>query len=95
MSNIEKHVLDYLKPLEQAFVEMGFRSQRVCDAESSILSFLPPSNVSLPSLIEKLDTRGISVSSPDGLLRIAPHWPNNISEHEVLLSGIQEAMETV
>ncbi|MEC7986783.1 MAG: aminotransferase class V-fold PLP-dependent enzyme [Myxococcota bacterium] len=95
VSNIEKHILDYLKPLEQAFIEMGFRSQRVCDAESSILSFLPPSHVSLPSLIEKLDTRGISLSSPDGLLRIAPHWPNNISEHEVLLSGIQEAMETV
>ena len=88
------HLGRYHDALEPAFVERGFRSCRSAraDGRSGILSFQPPSGLSAADLVTQLRARGVYASMPDGLLRLAPHFPNGLSEVETVLAALDEAL---
>jgi len=91
---ILQHAGRYLDALEPAIVARGFQSQRAREPErrSAILSFQPPDGISAGDLVVQLRERGVYASMPDGLLRLAPHFPNNLSETETVLAALDEAL---
>ena len=68
----------------------GWQSLRALDpaARSGILSFVPPAGVDATTLPDQLGRLGVSCSLPDGVLRLAPHWPNSLSEVDAVVSAI-------
>jgi len=84
----------YLDALEPAIVARGFQSQRAREPErrSAILSFEPPAGISAADLVVQLRQRGVYASMPDGLLRLAPHFPNSLSETETVVTALDEAL---
>jgi cysteine desulfurase/selenocysteine lyase len=91
---IFEHVQRYLDPLEAGLVDRGFVSLRARDpaARSGILSVLPPNPGELLGLQRELAERGIACSTPDGLLRFAPHWPNGQDEVPFVLAAVDAAL---
>ncbi|MEZ4265401.1 MAG: aminotransferase class V-fold PLP-dependent enzyme [Myxococcota bacterium] len=94
---IFEHVDRYNGALDQGLRGRGFRSLRAStpDARSGILSVFPPEGVDLIALHAALDARGIVTSTPDGLLRFAPHWPNAHAEVPQVLDAVDEAVKTL
>jgi selenocysteine lyase/cysteine desulfurase len=88
------HLGRYHDALEPGFIERGFRSCRCAtvDGRSGILSFQPPPGLSATDLVMQLRLRGVFASMPDGLLRLAPHFPNALSEIETVLAALDEAL---
>jgi len=82
---------DYIEPLliERRFVSL--RSPDV-DLRSCILSFRPPDGVDVCALFEGLEARGVRVSIPDGVLRLAPHYYNTRAHADVLVSALDEIL---
>ena len=81
IARIYDHIQRYHDALEPSLVELGFITERPgVAARSGILSVLPPPGVELSILAERLAEHGVAVSTPDGRLRFAPHWPNALSE---------------
>ena len=76
---IHAHANRYLDRLEPLLIDRGFRSLRARDPErrSCILAAAPPPGVAAPALREALARSGVVVAIPDGLVRWAPHWPND------------------
>jgi cysteine desulfurase / selenocysteine lyase len=91
---IFEHVSQYLDELERGVKARGFRSRRASEPErrSGILSFEPPPGVSAADLLLELRSRGVLASTPDGLLRFAPHFPNALSEIETVLEALDAAL---
>ena len=91
---IFEHVSRYLDRLEPGVVARDFSSRRATQAErrSGILSFRPPSGVAASDLVLELRALGVFASMPDGLLRFAPHFPNDLSEIETVLGALDEAL---
>jgi cysteine desulfurase / selenocysteine lyase len=87
---IYAHVNSYHDGLEPGLVERGFKSLRAAepDRRSGILGVIPPDGVGVVALQQALDARGIVCGIPDGVLRFAPHWPNNVDEVEQILAAI-------
>ena len=83
-ATIHAHVNDYFDRLEPALRAAGFTSLRAPDAprRSTILSFRPPPRLDFRRLGPSLAAEGVVVTTPDGLLRFAPHWPNAADEVE-------------
>ncbi len=94
VDRIHGHVQRYLDPLEAALVERGFESQRSPDParRSGTLAMLPPEGVDLLALARGLGERGIAISTPDGRLRFAPHWPNPLSEVPMVIEAVDQAL---
>jgi selenocysteine lyase/cysteine desulfurase len=94
---IFRHVGNYLDALEPAIVARGFESQRAREPErrSGILSFAPPAGISAAELVAQLRQRGVYASMPDGLLRLAPHFPNTLSETETVLAALDAALNAL
>lgn len=97
VANIHQHVNRYLDALEGELVARGFRSLRGAEAgqRSCILGALPPEGDArdAPWWSRALATRGVVTSCPDGVLRFAPHWPNDVSrEMGVVSSALDDAM---
>jgi len=92
IDKIFEHVQHYLDALEPALVAMGFTSRRSRQARSGILALELPQGVKAAPLAAQLREHGIHVSTPDGLLRIAPHWPN-CPQREI--GGVLEAFSRV
>jgi len=88
------HVSAYLDALEPALVERGCRSLRVAEPEgrSCILGVLPPDGVDVIALQKALSARGIATTTPDGVLRFAPHWPNHADEIPLILAALDESL---
>ncbi len=88
------HLQRYHDAVEPGIVARGFRSRRSPDpsARSGILSFEPPPGISAADLVTQLRPRGVAASMPDGLLRLAPHFPSSLSESETVLSALDEAL---
>jgi cysteine desulfurase / selenocysteine lyase len=88
------HVNRILDALEGPLVDRGFRSVRAKDPRqrSCVLSLEPPPGVSVVDLQRLLGQRGVSVSIPDGLLRITPHWPNSVDQAGPLLAAVDAAL---
>jgi cysteine desulfurase/selenocysteine lyase len=91
---IQSHVTSYLDRLEPELLDRGFTSARSKrrEAQSGSLCVRPPSARSIPELARSLRARGIAVTTPDGWLRFAPHWPNALDEVPLVLTTIDAAL---
>ncbi len=89
------HVGALLDRLEGALVELGFHSlrERSEAARSSILGLLPPpGGPSVRVLWERLRAEGIACSTPDGVLRFSPHWPNDPGQVDTVVDAMRRAL---
>ncbi|MEM7203221.1 MAG: aminotransferase class V-fold PLP-dependent enzyme [Planctomycetota bacterium] len=92
---IYDHVQAFHDVLERGLVDLGFTSLRrpEPEARSSILAVRPPvGGASLQEVWERLGAAGIACSMPDGNLRFAPHWPNDVSQVPVVLEAAAGAL---
>lgn len=94
VEEIFDHVQRWNDALEPGLVARGFTSRRARDpnARSGILSLEPPSGVDVIALHHALERRGIGCATPDGLLRFAPHWSNDVHEVPRLLAALDELL---
>lgn len=88
------HVQVYLDKLEAGLVARGFKSLRLADIgrRSGILAVEPPAGLAVGALAAGLRKRGVAVGTPDGRMRLAPHWPNGMKEPERVLEALDEAL---
>ena len=95
VQSIWKHVQAYLDALEDRLVALGFASLRMRDEarRSGILSLVPPPGTDLAAIGHALDDAGVSCSTPAGVLRFAPHWPNALDEVEFVASAVRAAID--
>lgn len=95
VANVHAHVNGYLDALERELVGRGFRSLRAADpaGRSCILGVLPPEGRDAPWWSKALAERGVVTSCPDGVLRFAPHWPNDAGRELGAITGaLDDAM---
>ncbi len=81
VDNIYQHVQGYLDALEPALIQAGWSSLRHAELRSGSLALRPPQatgNARQWSLL--LAEQNIRCSTPDGLLRLSPHWCNSLDE---------------
>lgn len=88
------HVQRYHDRLEPALCERGFESLRSRDParRSGTLGFRVPPGVDAIQLHQALVQSGISCALPDGVLRMAPHWPNNLGEVPQIIERVDAAL---
>ncbi|HRE87658.1 MAG TPA: hypothetical protein PK095_00845, partial [Myxococcota bacterium] len=84
--------------VEPRLLELGFHSERAArtEARSATLSLRPPAGVSLRRLHGALLARGVVLTTPDGRLRLAPHFFSTMAEADLLEampSALGEASE--
>lgn len=91
---IFEHIQRYHDALEPGLVALGFESLRAGEqpGRSGNLSFRLPSGVSLPVLGRELRARGVVPSTPDGLLRFAPHYANSLEEVPFVIEAVGQAL---
>ncbi len=84
------HVSSYLNELEAGLLARGLRSVRPTQPErrSGILSFEPPSGLSAADVVATLRAHGVYATMPDGLVRLAPHFPSSRDEIPHVLSAL-------
>lgn len=89
---IHAHANRYLDRLEPLLAARGFESRRAREParRSCILSAAPPPGRSAKALRERLAAAGVAVAIPNGLVRFAPHWPND-AERE--LPAVEAALD--
>lgn len=94
VSSVHAHVQGYFDLLEGGLTERGFRSYRgeAPALRSTLLSLAVPDDVRLSKLAAGLKERGVVCNTPDGLLRMAPHWPNSHAEVSVVLDAVDETL---
>lgn len=90
IERIFEHVQTWHDALEPGLVERGFESARMSDASgrSGILSVRPDDPAQAPSWAQALAERGIACASPDGWIRLSPHWPNALDEPGRILAAV-------
>ncbi len=93
VATVFEHVQRYHDAIEPRALELGFTSLRAPapESRSGTLSLLPPHGVDVTSLHREISSLGIACAIPDGVLRIAPHWPNALDEAEQVLLSLEEA----
>lgn len=91
---IYEHVNHILDALEPRLVERGFQSRRSpeLDKRSCTLGVLPPPGVSVVDLARELGARGVSCSTPDGVLRFTPHFPNDVGQVDEVMRAVNESL---
>lgn len=91
---IFEHINRYHDAIEPQLVELGFVSERSPNPalRSGSLCVRPPADVDLAELAGTLETKGVHLSTPDARLRFAPHWPNHLSETDLVVPSIHEAL---
>ena len=89
---IHAHVNRYLDRLEPLLAARGFTTRRPRDRarRAAFLSAAPPPERTARQIREALQCAGVAVSTPDGLVRFAPHWPNDADRE---LPGVEAALE--
>ena len=89
------HVQAWHDAAEPGLIERGFESARMPQAggRSGILSVRPPDPHTTPAWARALAEQGISCGSPDGWLRLSPHWPNALDEVTALLEAMDRLVE--
>ena len=95
-ARILDHIQQYNGMLEAHLCDRGFKSARPADLarHSAILSMRPPSNLRPGAIASRLSAAGILCTSPDGWLRFAPHWPNQMDEISSVLDVIDTYLRT-
>lgn len=91
---IFEHIQRYHDALEPRLVELGLDSLRAAEqpGRSGNSSFRLPDGVSLPVLARELRARGVVPSTPDGLLRFAPHYANSLDEVPFVVDAVDQAL---
>lgn len=91
---IYEHANRYIDALERGLVDRGFASLRSPDParRSAILGVRPPPSANVIELQRALLARGVACSTPDGVLRFAPQWPNNQAEIPYALEAVDGAL---
>ncbi len=81
-ARIAAHVQRLHDLLEPGLQALGYVSARAADpqARSGTLSVRPPPGASLEDVAARWMSAGVSISTPDGWLRLSPHWPNSEAE---------------
>ena len=94
IANIFEHVTAYLDRLEPALVALGCESVRAHDLprRSASLSVRLPAGKVLADVSRKLLTQGVCASTPDGLLRFAPHFANSQDELPYVIASLRTAL---
>jgi selenocysteine lyase/cysteine desulfurase len=79
---IHRHVQSWIDGAESILQRRGFASMRSPNVHerSGIASFHVPSGVDVIALHAALEKRGLACATPDGLLRLSPHWSNALAE---------------
>ncbi len=96
-----EHVFGHTQRWHDAFepllLEEGFVSHRSSEAaeRSGILSFSPPPGVTSAPLAAALRRRGVVVTTPEGLLRFAPHLVNTLDAIPDLAGRVVAALDEV
>lgn len=92
--NILAHAISWANGVEPGLVERGFTSLRATEEHrrSGILSVFPPAGISVIDLQRTLATRGVISATPDGALRLSPHWENNVDEVEQVFVATDDAL---
>jgi selenocysteine lyase/cysteine desulfurase len=97
VARIAAHLQRYHDVLEPEFVDRGFQSLRHHEAEgrSGSLCFRAPPNVDVLGLAHHLGAQGISVATPDGKLRLSPHWPNDVERERLpILNAVDQFLRS-
>lgn len=91
---IFEHIQAWHDAVEAPMVKRGFASRRAPDRarRSGILTFVPPADLTAVQISRALADRGVACSTPEGLLRMAPHWPNALDEVPVVIEAIDDAL---
>ena len=91
---IRAHVSTYLDGLESALLERAFVSLRAADdpRQSGILALRCPPDINVAALASELARRRVVASTPDGLLRFAPHWPNHLDEVARVIEAVDQIL---
>ncbi len=91
---IFEHVSGYLDELEAGLLARGICSVRPLQParRSGILSFEPPARLSAAEVVAALREHGVYATMPDGLVRLAPHFPNSKREIPVVLAALDRAL---
>ena len=84
---IYDHIQQWIDHIEPKLIARGFRSLRATDpkARSGILSLKPHASHDLIRLASHMNRNGVAVSTPDGCLRLSPHWPTAIAETDTVI----------
>jgi selenocysteine lyase/cysteine desulfurase len=95
VASLFEHIQGWHDAIEPALIERGFESARMneLDGRSGSLSLRPPSGQRAPDWARTLAELGVSVSSPDGWLRLAPSWPNALDEVESVLRAVDRLID--
>lgn len=80
---IHRHVQAILDPLERGLVERGCESLRGGGGALSVRAPMPAQQIA-----QALGRAGVSVSAPDGLLRLAPHWSNSLDQVDKVVDAL-------
>jgi len=90
---VHAHANAWLDRLEPHLAPLGFESLRPADParRSAFFSARPPPGVDGGTLQRRLAAAGVAVNVPDGLVRLAPHWPNALEEVEAVAEALGEA----
>ncbi|MBX3169048.1 MAG: aminotransferase class V-fold PLP-dependent enzyme [Candidatus Eremiobacteraeota bacterium] len=94
VEGIFAHVTRYLDELEAQLSFPGWFSLRQPGRTSGILSLKPPPGTDLAAWEKALRQRGVQISTPDGLIRLAPHWPNSLEEVPLVVEAFQEVQRS-
>lgn len=89
---IHAHLQAFHDSLEPRLVDLGWRSRRSSEAagRSGICSYAPPQGVDVAAVVAAASERGVALTGPDGLLRVAPHWPNRLDEVDTVAEVLAE-----
>lgn len=95
VENILQHVQAWHEAAEPGLIERGFETARMdtADGRSGILSIRPPDPSTTPAWAQALASHGVSCGTPDGWLRLSPHWPNALSETTRLLTAVDQILD--
>lgn len=90
VEQIFEHVQAWHGAAEPGLIERGFRSARMQSpaGRSGILSVQPADPSTASAWARALGAQGISCASPDGWIRLSPHWPNSLEEPQQLLAAV-------
>jgi selenocysteine lyase/cysteine desulfurase len=99
-----RRVFDHIQAWHDAFMAAferaglpgrGWQVARTAhaDGRSGILSLRPPGDptdpsVGAPAWAQALSAHGVSCACPDGWLRLAPHWPNALTEAPAVVDAM-------
>jgi len=91
---IFQHIQSYHDQLEPELLALGLTSMRTRagSGRSGLLSFDLPEGIELSVLLRELRARGVMASSPDGLLRFAPHFSNSLDEIPRVVEAVRRAL---